>query len=121
MHELFLCAAVAGVALLWRNFRYDRDLSINARIDALPYLIRKPITCGLCVTFWIAGATTLVFHPFAALVASLPYRHQTLEPLRLPLEFGAQWMALGVGAVAIVYVIDTFFQISHVLKHRSHG
>ena len=116
MPTTLIVVAVAGVALLWRTYRYDSDNKFNTVLDRLPYALRKPITCGLCFTFWISLLATIIFSPFAAAIAFLPYRFALGGAIGV-VNFLIQWFALGTAAVTVVYVVDTFFEISHYLKH----
>jgi hypothetical protein len=117
MTTFLIAAAVAGTALLWRNYRYDSEIRINGALDRLPYLLQKPITCGLCFTFWISLVATIIFFPFPALIESLPYRLQLSEPVMAFVTFFVQWFALGALSTMIVYIVDTLFEASHYLKH----
>ena len=113
MQTILIALATAGVALLWRTYRYDSDNQFNATLDRLPYMLRKPITCGLCFTFWVSFVTTVVFSPFQELVPILPYRFGAVTLI----TFLVQWFALGTLSTFVVYIVDTFFEISHYLKH----
>jgi len=116
---IFSCAVVAGVAALWRNFRYDTDNPANKYLNRLPYVLRKPITCGLCVTFWVALAFTALFDPLVSWLP--PTRFAFSETLQTILAFLSSWMALGTGSALMLYVLDTFLEVSHFYKHRAHG
>ncbi len=110
-------AAVAGIVALWRNFRYDTDNPANIYLDRLPYLLQKPITCGLCVTFWIA----LIFESIFAVPNALPPTHAFIPDTWTAVAgFIASWMVLGTVSAFILYMLDTFFEVSHFYKHRAH-
>lgn len=107
---------VAGLSLLWRNFRYDDDNPIKEKLDALPYFIKKPITCGVCFTFW-----------FAFFVNSIALRDHTWWSALgnyapsfwgFIVRFFGSWMILGVTAAFIVYSFVLLFEISHVIAHK---
>lgn len=117
MPTVLIVIATAGVALLWRTYRYDSDNRFNAALDRLPYILRKPVTCGLCFTFWTAFFESFVFSPFPSLVSGLPFRIVLEEGGVSVATFLVQWLALGTCATAVVYIVDTFYEISHYLKH----
>lgn len=112
---IFSAMAVAGVSALWRNFRYDTDNPANKYLNKLPYILKKPITCGICFTFWAAGVFNIFFVP---LLGWLPLQRFSLE---IPLaEFFVSWMVLGTASALILYILDTFFEVSHFYKHKAH-
>lgn len=116
---VLIAAAVAGVSLLWRVYRYDSENPLNVYLDKLPYLFRKPITCGMCVTFWISLCATILYTPLAGIVSSLPTRFPFMNAPVVGFVF--EWMVLGTTAALFVYVIDTFYQVSHYYKHAAHS
>lgn len=111
-------SVIAGVALLYRNYRYDQENSLNKYIDRLPYFLNKPLSCGLCFTFWVALAYNFVFTPLD--FWSPEFRYQFSNTTKEVLTFLSSWMILGTGSGFIVYFIDTFFQVSHYFKHKTH-
>lgn len=120
MTTILIILATAGIALLWRTYRYDADNQFNRIIDGWPFWIRKPLTCGLCFTFWVALGACILFSPFAELTTALPYRFALDARVMSLMTFLIQWLALGTLAAAAVYLIDTLFQISHYYKHAAH-
>jgi hypothetical protein len=114
---IFSCGVIAGIALLWRNFRYDTDNPANTYINQLNYWLQKPITCGLCFTFWTALIFDIFFDPLQGWLPSMRFALGAWEPF---FAFCSAWMVLGTGATFAVYVIDTFFQVSHYYKHQTH-
>lgn len=119
MQTLIIAAAVTGISLLWRTYRYDPDNSFNSVLNRLPYALRKPITCGLCFTFWISLVATALFVPFGALTSSLPLRFVPGSTTEAVIMFLVEWFALGAIAAFAVYVVDTLFQVSHYYKHAT--
>ena len=113
----FSSLVVAGVALLWRNFRYDNENPANIYINRLNYWLRKPITCGLCFTYWVALVFVIFFNP---LMGWLPPLRFELGSLQSPFVFGVSWMVVGTGAAFVVYFLDTFFEVSHYYAHQAH-
>lgn len=109
---------ITGLTLLWRNFRYDTDNPLHKHFERLPYLLRKPITCGLCITYWITFITLWFYNPLHTTL-SLDARSLTLISESF-MHFVASWMITGTVAVAIVYTIETFYQVSHTFAHRAH-
>jgi hypothetical protein len=117
METLLIVLAVAGLTLLWRTYRYDSDIGFNAALNRLPYFLQKPITCGICLTFWASLVAVLIFYPFPELITVLPYRF-ALGPAAVN-NFFVQWFALGTLASAVVYFIDTLFHVSHYFRHAA--
>lgn len=121
MDTLFIAAAVTGLVLLWRTFRYDDENPLNAKLDAWPYVLRKPITCGLCITFWLALLSALLFEPFPQMMNMIALRIALPPGITDLIRFLASWLALGTLSSAMVYFIDTFYQVSHYYKHAAHS
>ncbi len=113
---IYSCAVIAGAAILWRNFRYDKENPANKYLDRLPYWLRKPVTCGVCFTYWAAGAYAIVVDPLTDWIPPFRFPFGAAEAL---MTFFFCWMILGTGAAFIVYVLDTFFEISHYYKHKA--
>ncbi|MDB5244387.1 MAG: hypothetical protein JWN18_257 [Parcubacteria group bacterium] len=121
MTIILIVLATAGVSLLWRTYRYDSENSFNVVLDAWPFWIRKPLTCGLCFTFWIALIVSGIFSPFTHLIGDLPYRVEPEYWTAQIVAFLVGWLALGTLSVFVLYLIDTLFQISHYFKHAAHS
>lgn len=115
---IFSSAIIAGIASLWRNFRYDTDNPANAYLNKLPYFLKKPITCGLCVTFWIAFFFSIFFIPLGEWLP--PTRFFFSDTVEVLVTFFTSWMIVGTGAALILYFLDTLFEISHFYKHTAH-
>lgn len=109
---------IAGVASLWRNFRYDKENPANRFFDKLPYFFRKSLTCGLCFTFWTAFVYNILFEPLGGWLsrARFVFSGQTESVL----AFLVSWMVVGTGAALVLYLLDTLFEVSHYYKHRAH-
>jgi hypothetical protein len=120
MNTVLAILTVSGAVLLWRTYRYDEENAFNKKLDALPYLLRKPITCGLCFTFWLSLLAAIIFVPFAEWLPLLQYRFALGEAVSGLLNFLVSWLALGTATTFLVYVIDTFYQVSHYYKHAAH-
>lgn len=101
-----LAVVIASISILWRIFRYDTENPINGYLDRWPYLPKKLITCGVCFTFWI----TLVFVLYSQYRNNIPFSTESIF---------LDWMTTGFYAVMLVYVFDTFYQISHYFKHKA--
>jgi hypothetical protein len=119
MDIIIVVLAVAGVSLLWRTYRYDPENPFNDKLDRLPYVLRKPVTCGLCFTFWISCVCTVILVPLANVAFALPYRFPVAAIFRSIIGFGIEWFALGTLATAVVYAVDVLFQVSHYYKHKA--
>lgn len=117
---LLVAGAVAGATLLWRTYRYDSDVAFNAYLNRLPYYFQKPITCGICITFWLSLAATIIFSPLKNAVMAVPSRFTLPQDLATIIGFGLEWLFLGMIAAAIVYAIDTVFHVSHYFRHAAH-
>jgi hypothetical protein len=113
-----IALTIAGLSLLWRNFRYDTDNPLYPFFEKLPYGIRKPITCGLCVTYWITCLILFVYNPLYATI--LPLLAHTPTLIQYVGAFIGTWMITGTVAVCIVYTVDTLYQISHFFAHKAH-
>ena len=79
-------------------------------------ILRKPITCGICFTFLMAFVFSILFD-FRMPSLQLKFNFNDFDWL---VSFFSTWMVLGVGSAFLVYVFDTFFQISHYYKHKAH-
>lgn len=105
---------ISAVALLWRIF--SREEFIAPKIEALPYLIRKPLTCGVCFSFWMSLLYIISFRPsFSGVSISAQ-----MSPKCLFLtKFFTDWMILGMSSVFILYVFLTFWEGSHYFSHKA--
>lgn len=44
----------AGIVTIWDKIRHDFPALENALQTKLPWLIRKPLICGLCLSYWVS-------------------------------------------------------------------
>lgn len=109
---------IAGFSLLWRNFRYDTDNPLYSFFENLPYGIRKPITCGLCVTYWITLLVLCIYNPLFTYI--FPALTHLPVILQYSSSFISTWMITGTVSVMVVYFIDTLYQVSHFFAHKAH-
>lgn len=106
-------AIVAGTTALWRTFRYDKENPVNAYIDSWPYWARKPITCGLCSTFWIALCYSFTIALDPSELIPFTFTHPAYI-------FFTKWILLGSFAAIELYVFVFFFDVSHYYAHQAH-
>ncbi len=111
---LLLATAISAVSLLWRIF--SRHDFIKNKIEYFPYVFKKPLTCGVCFTFWLTLAALLIFTPFDGW--QLPLRW-SLGFITDTAIFITHWFILGMGAVFLYYVFLTFYEGSHYLAHKA--
>jgi sterol desaturase/sphingolipid hydroxylase (fatty acid hydroxylase superfamily) len=112
---IFGGSIVAGTAALWRTFRYDDENPLNKKIDAWPYILRKPITCGVCSTFWIALIYSFGFDLSPEVLIPL----STAPWFASTFSFLAEWMLLGFAAIFQLYIFVFFFDVSHYYAHKA--
>lgn len=62
--------ALAGLAVLWRNWLADHP-NWTAAIKKIFGPLNKALTCGSCFTFWIALAFVLIFNPLESFLTAL--------------------------------------------------
>ena len=102
--------AIAGIAVLWRNLIFTSQ-AVNgwlARwVDALPMRLSKSLTCGSCITYWLALAYSI-----------------WLDPFNGQYGFIISWMALAMGAVFIRFAYVALQELvtyqTHVLGGKGH-
>ena len=105
--NLFLtCTIISAIALLWRVF--SKETIIEKAIDGLPHLIKKPLTCGVCFTFWLSFFCNLIFNPVLWNISANSL-----------INFLAHWMITGMVSVSIYYIFLTFYEGSHYLAHKA--
>lgn len=106
---------VAGIAVCWRNLQTDLN-ALSSALSKLPYLLRKPLTCGFCFTFWAALATALIANPLAGVSGlwqtSVPAAWQPLADLFVG------WVVVGMLAVIIRFGYVVLQELVHYQVHH---
>lgn len=94
---VFAAMAVAGFAVIWRNWVEDHP-RWEAGIKRVLGGAHKVLTCGPCFTYWLALAYTGLMRP---LWVWMPFNSSFLNgsPLGLIGNILAEWMALAWLAV----------------------
>jgi hypothetical protein len=113
---LITAAVIAALSLLARITL--REKPVEALVDRLPYLLQKPITCGVCRTFWMTFISQFLFNTqiqnysqiFQAYIQGLP---------STPVTFLVSWMITAMLAVSMLYIFLTFYEGSHYLTHKA--
>ncbi len=102
--------AIAGVAVLWRNLIFTSQAGngwLARWVDALPMRLSKSLTCGSCITYWLALAYSI-----------------WLDPFNGQYGFIISWMALAMGAVFIRFAYVALQELvtyqTHVLGGKGH-
>ncbi|MBM3281405.1 MAG: hypothetical protein FJY91_01480 [Candidatus Harrisonbacteria bacterium] len=111
LSTLFLSAIVT----LWRIF--SRESFVKSRIEALPYFMRKLLTCGVCFTFWLSFFFNFAFLPIGGWVP--PIFYAVSGTAFTILQFFVSWMITGMATVAIYYTFLVFYEGSHYLAHKA--
>lgn len=117
---LFGAGVITAISLLWRVFRYDDDNPLKKRLDTLPYLLQKPITCGICSTFWFALIYTAFAYPVYGLTPFFPSFEVLSSSLIGFAHFVCTWMIFGLTSISLYYVFLTFYEVSHYYAHLAH-
>jgi len=111
-------AIIAAITLLCRITLKEKY--VEDKVDALPYLVRKPITCGVCRTFWITFVFQFLFVRFQENVFLPGLRQGSFGGVIAGLTgFFVSWMVTGMAAVFIFYLFLTFYEGSHYLAHKA--
>lgn len=106
---------ISGVGILWRIFR--KEPGIAPRIDRLPHLIRKPLTCGVCFIFWISFFFLLLTEePFSI---SVPLAFEAPSLLGAAADFVATWIMLGMSSAFVFYLFLFPYEGSHWASHSA--
>ncbi|MFZ2804114.1 MAG: hypothetical protein WA001_02735 [Patescibacteria group bacterium] len=111
---LFSILAVAGFAVIWRNWLEDHPKFRSAIKTRLPWPFPKALTCGSCFTYWLSLGFILAFDPLPTWQSSWVVTHIFLV-----------WMAVAMGAVFIrfsyVLVQERVHDIVHARdRHEAH-
>lgn len=102
----FSVCAIAGTAVLWRNW-IEQHPQAKSHIEKTLGRMSPVLLCGSCFTYWLAGALTIIHTPLA------PWVGTSLQPLPHIVAFGMQWMALGY--------LSVLFRFSYVLIQEHVG
>ena len=110
--------AVAGAAVLWRNWLEDHKswkTWIMSRLGGL----HKAMTCGSCFTYWLALVATITLRPmeFWRPIASS-------ELVTIPLTTLMHWMALAWLSVLLRFAYVALQELVnyqvHTLRNHDH-
>lgn len=104
---------ISAVILLWRVT--IKEKLVAKFIDRLPYLVRKPLTCGVCSTFWLSFIAQFIF----VKVPSEYIPFFAAFPENSVATFFASWMITGMASVFVYYLFATFYEGSHYLAHKA--
>ena len=109
----FSVMAVAGVAVIWRNWLEDHQAQRQALKARLPRVLFKALTCGSCFTYWAALAFVGLFDPLTGLFGQGVW-HVLIS-----------WMAVAMGSVfmrfSYVLVQERVHDIVHARdRHEQH-
>lgn len=90
-HIAFASFAIAGAAVLWRNWLNDHP-AWKKKLMELPFRVGHAFLCGSCFTYWLALAYIFIFDPFRGI--SLHNPHNLDSGLFLVLSYFVFWMML---------------------------
>ncbi len=117
--QLFVVSLlVAGIATGWRNLLSDIPTLSNI-VKKLPYLLRKPVQCGFCFTFWLALAAVLTIDVLPGF--SLVLNFDAPVVFASGLEVLARWMAVGMLSVIIRFGYVALQELVHYQVHEVRG
>lgn len=109
-------SALAGLAVLWRNWLEDHP-RWKEWLHGNLGIVARAMTCGSCFTFWITLAFVLVFDPFRFSFIAVP----PFAVLPWPISYFLQWMSLGYGAVLLRFFYVLIQEAVSILVHRFRG
>lgn len=103
---------LASHTLLWRIL--SREKLLTEKIEKLPYLIQKPLTCGVCFTFWLTFFYQLILIHSPHIFYHIDWKSHILIDL---FYFVFYWWVTAFIAVFIYYLFLTWYEGSHYLAH----
>jgi hypothetical protein len=113
IYNLFLSAIfIAALSLLARITL--NEPAVEKAANRLPYILQKPLTCGVCRTFWFSFFAQFFFLQFETNFL-LPYIQGPFQTIG---EFLLSWVITGMTATAIFYVVVALDEGAHYLSHK---
>lgn len=101
-------AAVAGTAIIWRNWLMDHP-AWKQTLERLLPTAHKILTCGSCFTYWLALAFTLCADPLSF--------WSPFPAIGVFLNIWARWMALSWLAVFMRFAYVAIQEHVHAQMH----
>jgi hypothetical protein len=113
---LFLsAAAIAGTAVIWRNWLVDHPWWKTAITRTLG-IFQKVLLCGSCFTYWLALSFTIAARP---LEWWYPFGYSFMAEI---LGIFSQWMALSWTSVFLRFLYVSLQEyVHHQVHHGDHA
>jgi hypothetical protein len=104
--------ALAGFAVLWRNWLEDHLDWKEWMRDHLG-VVSRSLTCGSCFTLWFTLFFVIAFHPL-----SIFFEFTSFASLPVFISYPIQWMSLGWGALFLRFLYVAIQESVSILVHR---
>lgn len=112
LNYFFFITAIAGFAVIWRNWINDHTLWKSFIQEHLG-VIGHALLCGSCFTYWISLICILFYNPVP---------HMFMMPVFVEHLFS--WMSVSYGAVLLrffyVMIQETVHYQVHILREDHH-
>jgi len=110
MQSIFLYALwSAGIVTIWDKIRHDFPALENALKTKLPWLIGKPLICGLCMSYWVS---------LFLILGTAPQVPLTFAGGSAILGLWFMWFATGFVAWAFFAVVLALHHLIHFLNGK---
>jgi hypothetical protein len=104
-------AAVAGVAVIWRNWITDHP-NFKQWIENALGPLKRTLLCGSCFTYWLALAFTITAEPISYWMPFAP------SAVGLVADVFARWMALSWSSVFLRFLYVALQELVHYQVHH---
>ncbi len=112
MNYFLTCAAIAGLAIIWRNWLIDHK-QFSSFLKKIPFL-GKALTCGSCFTYWISLLALTIYNP----IKDWPILSYNNVYINFLFTLLFQWMAISFGAVFLRFI---YVLIQELVNYLTHG